>query len=508
MNARHIWRRVRGRPGPEDLILGLARSPHTHPEYRITPRMQANHTFVLGTTGTGKSRGVLSSMFIQRHRKTGGVLLIDPHGSAARDILAHEVEDGAFEKKGAFNRLRYLRFAMDEVPSLNVLQASHVQPEDIALGIKDAMTRSFPELEGAATFETLCGPSVLCLVQNGLPLPLMGQLLTSPVLRKACLANVDNPTTHQAFEMLPERPQSLQQMAGSLLRRIHQLGFHSISRHALMQPDTVLPLRELMDNGTSVLVDLGSVHNGGVKRFLAAAILTSLERAAFTRDDLLERNRRPYMVMVDEFPAVAPRDGRTVETITAELRKFKVSWLMVGQSLAQFSHEGLTASIENSGLTVLLGLGHGSAKAMAPTILKSDAELVKYPAERVGGRDTMISAGEQLQALTEDLRHLPPRHAVASMRGESPVLVRLLDVPDPKPDPRALADVLAEYRRLYHRTYDEAQKASLEAIRATGLPVIVEGLFSPQSGESSEREDNNNDYFEFGESLHPTDPEG
>jgi len=457
-------------PGKHDLVLGRALTDH-HPSHdmAIDPAMQRKHLWIIGATGTGKSRGVALPLALQRHRKVGGMILVDPHGEVARALLGYEVQDRRHTRDGFYRDLVYLRPSHDSVPPLNPLTAPYVAPVDRATGLRDAFVRSFPELEGAPTAETYLAPAALCLVENELPVPLLDQVLTSPELRAACLRRVRNPMAHAALSQLPDGSHAAtSQATGSIRRRLVQVCLSDLVVHSLIHPSSVLNLREIMDVGRSVVLDLGDIQSAAVKSFYAASVLTSLERAAYTRDP--ERKPRHFMMLVDEFPSVAPKSPEQIAEMTAELRKFGVSLGMICQSTKQMKGDALGAAIENCGMIISLGLGADSARTIGRMIAKPDPTAVKYQGND-GARDTHYSRSEQQAALVDALRHLPPRHAVVGVRGREPVLVQLLDVPSPRPDRGALQEVRAEYRRRYQMSYEKARIEAVEHLRSLQLPI-------------------------------------
>jgi len=95
MNDRLAWamRLITGGPGPDDIVLGEAISSHFHAQYRLTPEAQRYHTLWLGTTGTGKSKG-LQAIALQHLTRGHAIGIVDPHGDLARATMASLVAGG------------------------------------------------------------------------------------------------------------------------------------------------------------------------------------------------------------------------------------------------------------------------------------------------------------------------------------------------------------------------------------------------------------------------------
>ena len=156
-------------PDPADIILGTAHPPYPHPQFRLAPREQAFHGLIWGSTGTGKSK-LLQSLFLQHLNKGRGVCLIDPHGDLSRGCLAYLTAKGFFKQEEAAEKLVYLDFGAGGPVPFNVLNTPH-DPHTRALNALEALTRTWPDLQGAPLFRTLFLSAAMVLVENDLVVP-------------------------------------------------------------------------------------------------------------------------------------------------------------------------------------------------------------------------------------------------------------------------------------------------------------------------------------------------
>ena len=81
-------------------------------------------------------------------------------------------------------------------------------------------------------------------------------------------------------------------MIESTLRRIFLLTFSPALRYSLGQEANLLDFRKLMDNGVSVIFNLGGVQDADSRRLLGCLITVGFEQAALSRSDLPEEKRR------------------------------------------------------------------------------------------------------------------------------------------------------------------------------------------------------------------------
>lgn len=439
-------------PRPDDIVLGQPLAPYPHRVVRLTPRDQAFHATIWGRTGSGKSR-FLQAIFLQLLSKGRCVCLIEPHHDLSFDTLAYLVERGYFRQSDAFDRLIYLDWGNGAVVPFNVLHSTRSPPKSAALQALEAMIRVWPELRRAPTFQTLFLASMVTLAQNRLPITALHRLLSDAPFRDACLRQVRDPLILQTFAPFTAN-RSHAQEAGSALRRAFLLAFDDVTRLSLGQPDTALDIRSLMDQGRSLIVNLGNIPDAETRRLIGALLLVQIEQAALSRTDLSPDRRRSWTVLLDEWPSFAATDA-AVGTILEQTRKFGLRLYLAAQSTGQVGSDRLQAALENCRLSVTFGLGRESAIDQSRQLVTLDPEL--YHPDPITGRPRHISSSEQFERATQDLQHLSPQEAYVKIHTDPPVKVRTLAVKDPHPNSAELAQVLAAYRARYQRSRREAE---------------------------------------------------
>lgn len=435
-----------------DIVLGQPFPSSRTKLCYLTPADQQHHAMIWGRTGSGKSR-FLQSVFLQHVTKHGRIALLDPHGDLALDTLSYLCERDFFVTPDAFERLVYLDFSDAWVPPLNVL-ALHAKPKTAALAALEAMIRVWPELRRAPSFQTLFLAAITLCHTNDLSLTQLYQILTDHDSREQCLARVSDPLILQTFERYDHVRQT--QESASAFRRAFLLCFHDLTRLALGQPDCVLDIRRLMDEGRSLIVNLGSIAESETRRLVGALLMVQIEQAALSRKDQAPNERRPWTVLVDEWPAVAATD-EAIGTMLEQTRKFGLRLYLAAQSMGQVSSARLEAALENCKLTVAFGLGRNSAREQAkdlyPLREEEDDSFLSFffppPA---------LSAHQQQEWLMQDLRTLGPQDAYVRRHNHPAEKIRTLFVPDAHSQTHELAEVLARYRRRYQRPIDDAER--------------------------------------------------
>jgi hypothetical protein len=439
-----------------DVTLGTI-SPHLpFTTLRLGPRDQDYHATVWGRTGSGKSK-LLQSVFLQHLKKGHGVGLIEPHHDLSFDILSSLVADGYFRRPDAYDRLIYLDWGNGDFVPFNIL-ADARDPHSAALNALEAMLRVWPELREAPLFQTLFLSSLMVLIANALPITFLYQLLADTEFRRRCLKRVADPLIHQTFDSFDKLGRDQVQAAGSTLRRAFLLSFSPLARYTLGQSENWLNFRQLMDDGRAIIINLGNINDHETRRLLGAMLLVQIEQAALSRTDQAPSERRPFTLLVDEWPSFAAQDD-TIGTILSQTRKFKLRLYLAAQSLAQISSQRLSGALENCRLTVAFGLGRDSAEVQSRHIGGADPFAIKEEPLTETQHGQYLTILEQFESWTQQLQSLPPRTAFLKRHDTLAVLFRTLTVSDPRVSLDEMAAVLRTYRRRYQRTPHEAEAA-------------------------------------------------
>jgi hypothetical protein len=449
-------------PHRRDIVLGQTHHPLPRPVYRLPPDNQRYHATIWGRTGSGKSR-LLHSLFLQHLKRGNGVAIIEPHHDLSFDTLCSLIQQGFFGSDDAFDRLIYLDWGNGAYIPFNVLASNH-HPHTVALHAMEAMIRVWPELKAAPTFQTLFLSAMVVLIAKKLPITFLYQLLADGQFRKHCLEKVTDPLILQAFASF-DRIRDQVAEAGSALRRAFLLSFNPVARLTLGQPDNWLNLRQVMDEGRSLIVNLGNIEDGETKRLIGAMVLVQLEQAALSRTDIPPSQRRPFTVLLDEWPSFAAQDD-TIGTILSQTRKFNLRLYLAAQSTSQISSERLNGALENCRLNIAFGLGRDSAVQQSRQIAAVDPFLLKEEPLTETQHGQYVPIPEQFESWAQDLMNLPQQIAYVKLHNEPAVKVKTLSVHDPSPRKEELQSVLATYRARYQRGQDEAERSATQLSEA------------------------------------------
>lgn len=325
------------------------------------------HTYIVGKTGVGKS-SLIESLVRQDIEARRGIALLDPHGEvvervsrwmpdAERDRVAYvDVPSGNSEI--TFNPLERV------VPERRSLAAA---------GFVEGLRKIFADSWGVRLEYLLRNALLLLLDQPTATLSDVLRLFRDVNFRKAALGNSSNehvrrfwlveyPSYHTRFQTEAVTP--IENKLGAFLIDPYVSRFLNAERSSFN-------LRELMDSGGILLVNIAKGKIGEGPAALVGALLTSsIALAGLSRADISESARRDFILYGDEFQTYTTV---AIADMAAELRKYHVSLVLANQYLAQLDREVRDALLGNVGTLIVFRVGASDAATLARE-LGSDIE--------------------------------------------------------------------------------------------------------------------------------------
>ena len=431
-------------PAGEALLLG---TPIGYCDYAgvrlpvcIPPVVRSIHDHLIGRPGTGKST-LMENMILYDIRQGHGVAVLDPHGSLVQHLLEVIPEKD-------IPRVVYVNPGDPEwVPIWNPLQCqTPYGPGRIA----DDLVSAFK------SFITGWGHRLEHILRNAflgaLHLPRASLLDAFDLLRqksdeskrlRAIVAkSVDDETLKRFWQHDFDR-----YGAADVAPAHHKLGKLLTSGTVslmLSQSESLFDLRDIMDSGKILLVDL-SLLGAEVRETIGCLMLSLLHLTALSRAGLSMESCRPFHIHCDEAHRFVTD---AIEDLIAETRKFKVTLTLAHQYMEQFGARKAGA-LSSVGSTIIFN------------VQTNDAVHLK--------RDL------QGRVEVDELITLKRGQAIARIGSE---IVRFDTLPPAKPPKESVREaIIAESRRRYCRPVEEVRRA----IRGRGqfrLDGFTEGLAS------------------------------
>ena len=256
---------------------------------------------------------------------------------------------------------------------------------------------------GARTDELLRN-ALYVLSANGLTLLELAPLLSHSGFRAQCLKRTPNVEVRQYFEFRYDTVSEAMRatMREPILNKTSAFTADPHFRHIVGQPKSTFSIREAMDEGYWILIDLNKGRLGEQALTLGSLFFTMVRNALFTR-----AKRSLFTVYCDEIQNFVARDIG-IETVLSEARKFGVSLVSANQFLDQYPAE-IRAAILSVGTHVFFQLSG------------SDATQVTQ----------LLDGGKPL---AEALKNLRQRHAIVKPGADRSVEIAVPTIADPKVD--------------------------------------------------------------------------
>ncbi len=415
----------------------------------------------------------MASLFVQLHTQGVACCLIDPHSDLALDCLQGLLDRGYFDQPKAFQKLLYVDFRrQDRFLPFNVLDQPYPD-HAIADWLVEVCTRAWPARgEGAApTFENLVRHATILLCQNGrLPFTQLARVLTDKPYRDSLLARVTDPQVHRFFrDRVDQWGKEAALMKESSLNRADLLTFHPTLRYSLGQQENLLDFRALMDQGVSLIVNLGGLPEQ-VQRFLGAFICHGFEVAALSRADLPPHRRTHYELLLDEFSMFCSQSESGLARILSLCRKYGLFLTMAHQTFSQVSTR-MAGALQNA-VTIGFRMGRSDAEWAARRFGRFVPEEIKHEVADPQALDrthpVYTSLAEQTERWVKAIEDLNRGEAFVRLgRGTTKIRTRIL------PKGRASRQALQALTDYY---------ATELLIPAPDVVPDVDGASQPQGG--------------------------
>lgn len=369
-----------------------------------------NHTHVIGSTGTGKSKFIELLIRQDITDRSCGLCLIDPHGSLYDEVVAYvaQTRPSLADRFILFNPAH----EAEQIIGFNPIPAE-VEHFDYTL-----QTLVSACLKAWGQDSTDSTPRITRWLEN-IFYPLIVKRLT--LLESAPLINIRSKDDRQAllaginnegitgdwldWEAL-HHTQKQQQIegAGNRLRKFLRNG---IIRNIIGQSQHALDFAQVMNEGKIVLVNLssgGKISNENAQ-LLGIMLVNEIFRVAKLRDPR-DPKLKPFYFYIDEFGQFITRDiARALE----ECRKYKLFMILAHQHLAQLKKEDeyLYASVLTNckNKVVFGGLSREDAEVMADEIITGFVDLKRIKDETFSTKVRHIEETRTVRSTSVGVTH-------------------------------------------------------------------------------------------------------
>jgi hypothetical protein len=326
-----------------------------HPDqaFDIAVQDRLRHTYILGSTGSGKTNLLLQ--LVERDiTEKRSLVVLDMRGDLVDRIITRHAEHLDSEKLHLID-LRNVAISS----GLNPFQSGH-DPYGAALHVH-AVLRSSAESWGVQLDETLrCSLIALSYARRSLAdLP---KLLGNAGYRSGILSLVPDEQVNDFFARF-EQLSTDRQIAWTLpvLNKVSAFLSHPTIRAILQERLTLDLPRVLNERGSVTLVALAADRLHGLAGVFGCLVVSAVENAAMSRVGIPEEQRNPVHLYLDEFENF---QSPAFESIIAEGRRFRLGLTLSHQNLHQLDSKLRHTITNNAATRIYFRTGHVDAKEL------------------------------------------------------------------------------------------------------------------------------------------------
>ncbi|MDO9399611.1 MAG: type IV secretion system DNA-binding domain-containing protein [bacterium] len=354
----------------EGIILGKNIYRGVTNDIKIKRDDRRRHSYVIGKSGTGKSK-FLASMAIQDIINGEGVCIIDPHGDLISDVMAY------IPKERAEDVILFAPADTERPLALNLLEFDPDYPEQKTFVINE-MIKIFDKLydlksTGGPIFEQYMRNAMLLVmgdIESGSTLMEIPKVLADAKFRRMKLERCKDVTVVDFWNQEAEKAggdAALANVVPYITSKLTSFISNDTMRPIIAQQKSSFNLRNVMDNRKILLVDLSKGLIGEMNAFLLGMILVGkILMAALSRADMPHEKRKDFYLYIDEFQNFTTD---SICSILSEARKYGLNLIIAHQYLGQLSKNQDTsikdAVFGNVGTWILFKVGTDDAEIMS-----------------------------------------------------------------------------------------------------------------------------------------------
>jgi len=335
------------------------------------------HMYLIGKTGMGKST-VLENMIVDDIRAGHGVAVVDPHGDLVEKIIE-------YIPTNRINDVVYFNPADINYPiAFNVVE--QVEPHLrhlVASGLIGVFQKLWADSWGPRLEYILRNAILAILDFPGSTLLGVVRMLSDKSYRKKVVANIKDPVV-KAFwerEFSGYADKFAAEAVSPIQNKVGQFLSSSLMRNVIGQVKSAIDIRDIMDSGKILLMNLSKGRIGeDNSALLGAMMITKIQLAAMSRVDVPEKDRHDFYLYIDEFQNFSTD---SFANILSEARKYRLNLILAHQYIEQLSEKVKPAVFGNVGTMVVFRVGAADAeelvKEFTPTFTEEDlVNLPKY----------------------------------------------------------------------------------------------------------------------------------
>ena len=364
---------------------------------------RSRHVYIIGQTGAGKS-GLLELFALSDVFHGQGYAIIDPHGDFA-------INNMKFIPGSRLNDVVYFNPADTKFPlGFNPLEVTNPeQKTNISSEVIGVLKRMFGDSWGPR-LEYILRYTILALLDRPETTMLdITRMLTDKKFRKDTLSYCTDTVVLQFWnvEFASWTDKFQAEAIAPVLNKVGAFTANPVIRNIIGQPKSTFNIRQMMDEGKILIVNLSKgligEDNAGI---LGAFLVTKIQLAAMSRSDIPDiKDRRPFYLYVDEFQNFATD---SFATILSEARKYGLNLTVANQYISQMSDTVRDAVFGNVGTMISFRVSADDSPILAKQF---EPQFEPTDLLQMHNRNfiiNMVINGEKSPAFSAKTLNLPP----------------------------------------------------------------------------------------------------
>lgn len=418
-------------------FMGMTDYRNEHFKFGLKRFDRRRHLYVVGKTGSGKSR-MLELLLISDIQQGQGCCILDPHGDLADELLK-------FVPQERIKDVVYVNPADREFPiGFNPLES--VDDYEMRQHLSRFFIAIFKKLftdNWNARMEHLIRYITLALLEtpDSNVLGIM-RMLSDTAYRQRVIKQVQDPVVKSFWtnEFSASNEQFMDVAAIPIMNKVGQFISNPVVRNMVGQLNNKLDFEKFMNEGKIVIINASKGKLGEENSaLLGSMFITKIQEAALRRANIPEEQRRDFYFYVDEFQNFATD---AFSSILSEARKYHLDLTIAHQYIAQLPEDVKATAFGNVGTIITFAIGGDDA-----AYLSKEFSPVFTPDDMIN-----LNTREMYIKMSIDGRLAQPFSA------------RTLDVPRPTFD--YSAEIIENSRRLYAGNRAEVEREILQWSRS------------------------------------------
>ena len=334
----------------------IGKTTKTKTPIQISLKERKQGTYVVGTTGTGKSTFLKNVIFQDMDNDhTHGLCVLDPHGDLIDDLLEVVPENRKDDV------ILFDPYETDRPFGLNLLDCDPNNPNEkrwVVSNMIGTIERLF----------TIYGPVMDYVLRHTLMtlftfprftlIELSHLLLASPEEADYLAKTLKDTSLKKFWANFPRSHRQRSEMVFSTLNKLTPFTLDDMMRNIIGQQENTINIQEVMDEGKILFVNLSKGNLGeSNSSLLGSVIVNQILMAALRRKSIPENDRKQFHLIVDEFQNFATESFAILQS---EARKYGVDVTVAHQYRDQLDDLNLGSTLNVGNMILFRVTGHDS----------------------------------------------------------------------------------------------------------------------------------------------------